>query len=160
MMSKANNKPDPRACPKCLKFPCGCPPSGKGDDESPQSDSEANIATKGSAVDSFNNSQQPDLQHFADELTQELLPTLKLVPMPNAHENIDDEDDQKNLVEENTEKLTQENTLLNENKQLPYCTLFALTQNQLVPAPSSNLQQQKDDSVTRSSSFLIKQEKH
>ena len=31
--NKLDNKPDPRACPKCHKFPCSCPSSGSGSDD-------------------------------------------------------------------------------------------------------------------------------
>lgn len=139
-MSTKEKGKDLNACPKCDAFPCICPPPPPGDgtdDDNSNSDFDVSMAAKGSAVD--NSLQASEL--FANELTQ--LFDLTCKPEPNAHVN--DEFDQP--------ESTQRNVLLSQNKQLPHCAFFALTQNQSTPAAGSKLQE--DDSTNDASSMAL-----
>lgn len=101
MTHSKSNEPDPRACPKCHKFPCACPGGGSGDEnthEEALSDDKENEES-GSLVETMA-APYPDsminasLDGFDDELILSAAP----VPRPRAETGKDEKAQSNSFV--------------------------------------------------------------
>lgn len=121
MSNIKNNKPDPRACPKCLKFPCRCPGGGAGDentDEETSSDDSRN-EDNSSFVEAMTIAHTDDMTNdFLTELDEELI--VSVAPTPRPETEVDEDEKEQ-------------------NNRPAWCTLFAIltTENQASPMHSS-----------------------